>query len=112
MAFIKTVAPSGGSTTIPEMTLVNGARSAGANSISFTKAYSNIFIVTFTETASTTFTSATFPSGCTHTEVANVTKDVITSGRAMKCYDLHNVTKNTTLTIQWSNWSSVYAFTY
>ena len=112
MAFIKTVAPSGGSTTIPEMTLVGGARGATANSISFTKAYSNIFVVTFAETSNTTFTSVNFPSGCTHTEVASATKDVVTNGRGVKCYDLHNVAKNTTLTTQWSTWSSVYAFTY
>lgn len=113
MAFIETVAPGGGGgSSIPAFTYVGGARGNGVLTITFSQAYSNVFVVSFAEAASETFTSVTFPTGSTHEEVANVLNNAITSGRAMKCYDIHNVASGTTLSTQWSSWHTTYAFTY
>ena len=113
MAFIKTVAPSGGgSSTIPILTYVDGVRGNGTLTISFNQSYNNIFVVSFAENASETFTSVTFPTGSTHKEVADVLNNAIANGRAMKCYDIHNVASGTTFATQWSSWHTTYVFTY
>ena len=113
MALIEMNFVGDGIEQMPLFTYVTGKRASATDStLTFSQNYSNIFVVTFSESASGTFNSITFPEGCTHTEIANVASGTVTSGRGMKLYDLHNVESGTSITLAWSAGYDVYIFSY
>ena len=113
MAIVEMNFAGDGIETMPPFTFVTGKRaSATESTLTFSANYSNLFVVSFSESSSGSFTSITFPEGCTHTELANIPSGTVTSGRAMKLYDLHNVESGTSLKITWSAGYDIYIFSY
>ena len=110
MAFVETVALGGGG-ELPQLTFLGGERSVSNLAYAFTQAYSNICVITYSD--SNAFTSITPPAGSECTEIGVVpSSSVATAPKQLRVFDIHNVASGTTVQATWNGWANIAVFSY
>lgn len=112
MAFIRSASGSGGGVTeLPQLTFLGGQRAVYSPAYTFTQAYSNICVITYSD--SNSFTSITSPTGSECTEIGVVPSSIVTNApKQLRVFDIHNVASGTTVQVTWDGWCSIAVFSY